>query len=83
MKEVLCIYSTSACHLCDLALQVIDAVLSPDYFDKVIVDIADSDALVEQYGVRIPVLKIQRTGDELGWPFNEHELMEFMNKALF
>jgi len=83
MKEVLCIYSTSACHLCDLALQVIDAVLSPDYFDKVIVDIADSDVLVEQYGVRIPVLKIQRTGDELGWPFNEHELMEFVNKALF
>ncbi len=83
MKEVLCVYSTSACHLCDLALQVIDAVLSQDYFEKVIIDIANSDALIEQYGVRIPVLKIQRTGDELGWPFDEQELMEFVSKALF
>ncbi|OUR87968.1 hypothetical protein A9Q81_25005 [Gammaproteobacteria bacterium 42_54_T18] len=83
MKEVLCVYSTSACHLCDLALRVIDAALSPDYFEKVIIDIADSDELIELYGVRIPVLKVQRTGDELGWPFNEDDLIEFVNRVLF
>lgn len=83
MKEVLYLYSTSACHLCDQALQVIDSVLNPEYFEKTVIDIAESDALIEQYGTRIPVLRIPSTGDELGWPFDERMLMEFIDKALF
>jgi len=82
MKEVLYLYSTSACHLCELALQVIDAVLHPEYFEKTIVDIADSDDLIEQYGTRIPVLKVVRTGEELGWPFDEAQLIAFIDKAM-
>jgi hypothetical protein len=82
VKEVLYLYGTSACHLCELAVLVVDAVLHPDYFEIKRVDIVDSDDLVEKYGARIPVLKILRTEDELGWPFNEAELIAFIDKAL-
>ena len=82
MKEVLYLYSTSACHLCELAVLVIDAVLHPDYFEKTIVDIADFDDLIDQYGTRIPVLKVVRSGEELDWPFDEAQLIEFIDRAL-
>jgi hypothetical protein len=70
------LYGTSACHLCELAEQLI---LSPGdglslAFEKV--DIAESDELFERYGVRIPVLK-HPDGSELGWPFSVEELLRF------
>ena len=34
----------------------------------------DDEALVEKYGIRIPVLKRARDGEELGWPFDEEQL---------
>ena len=82
MKEVLILYSTSACHLCDQALEVIDTVLDLQYFDKKIIDIAESDALIEEYGTRIPVLKFARTNEELGWPFGAEELVAFIGKSM-
>ncbi|PCJ45694.1 MAG: hypothetical protein COA99_04290 [Moraxellaceae bacterium] len=82
MKEVLCLYGTTSCHLCDDALLVIDTALNMDYFEKKIIDIVDSDELMAAYGVRIPVLKIERTGDELGWPFDAAQLVAFIEKAL-
>ena len=37
-----------------------------------LVDIADSDALMERYGTRIPVLANTAVlGEEIGWPFDE------------
>ena len=37
-----------------------------------LVDIADSDALMERYGTRIPVLaNAALLGEEIGWPFDE------------
>ena len=38
------------------------------------IDIADDDALIEQYGVRIPVLRRLSDNAELGWPFDGHTL---------
>jgi hypothetical protein len=42
------------------------------------IDIADDEALVEKYGIRIPVLKRARDGEELGWPFGEEQLTRFI-----
>ncbi|MFL0799220.1 MAG: glutaredoxin family protein [Agarilytica sp.] len=71
------LYSTLGCHLCDQALAVIRPQLASQS-DIQIVDIADNDALFELYGVRIPVVKHESTGKEMGWPFGERELSDWM-----
>jgi hypothetical protein len=43
-----------------------------------VIDIADDDALINQYGTRIPVLKRDDTQHELGWPFNLNDLQKFI-----
>lgn len=78
-KEQLVFYTTAGCHLCDQAKAVYQATLNPEFFQVEEVDIADDDALVERYGVRIPVILQQRTGRELGWPFGPAELVEFLS----
>ncbi len=83
MKEVLYLYGTSACHLCEVAEKVIGNVLSQDYFDITVIDIAESDAMIECYGTRIPVLQVKKNQDEIGWPFDEAQLMSFIEKSLF
>ena len=71
------LYSTSACHLCELAADMLLSQQTRDHslvFIKV--DISDSDELFERYGVRIPVVA-HPDGRELGWPFSPRELSEF------
>lgn len=79
MKLRLELYHTEHCHLCEEAAALCAAVLNPDYFDVVAVDIVDSDALVDRYGIRIPVLRNSDTGDELGWPFDVAQLIAFLS----
>lgn len=79
MKEKVILYGTSACHLCEVAQEILRATLSPEFFEIELVDIVESDALVEAYGVRIPVLKRQ-DGRELGWPFGVEEVVGFLGE---
>jgi hypothetical protein len=44
-----------------------------------VIDIADNDTLMNQYGTRIPVLKRDDTQLELGWPFNLNDLQKFIS----
>lgn len=79
--RILYLYTTSACHLCDLAEQWITPFLNPCDLKLELVDIADSEELMENYGVRIPVLKIKRgngTHEELAWPFNVEQLEAYL-----
>jgi len=70
----LVLYSTAACHLCELAEGLLEAAraTAPGLAWKV-VDISDDDTLFERYGERIPVLRFPG-GEELGWPFTADEL---------
>ena len=72
------LYGTSACHLCDLAEALL---LSQSDLGAVAafakVDISNSDALFERYGVRIPVLRRPDAG-ELDWPFTAEQLRQFL-----
>lgn len=43
-----------------------------------VVDIAQSEELVERYGTRIPVLRRNDTGAELDWPFTRDQLLTFL-----
>jgi hypothetical protein len=71
-------YTTSQCHLCELAeaLLVNTPMLEPIPVD--VVDIAQSEELVERYGTRIPVLRRNDNGAELDWPFTRDELLTFL-----
>ncbi len=72
------LYGTSACHLCDLAQDMLASQqLSLGGFDVEEVDISESEALSERYGVTIPVL--QHPDDrELNWPFSRAQLRAFL-----
>lgn len=71
--------STSACHLCDQAKALCDSLLNPEFFRLSVVDIAESDELIERFGTRIPVLCRVRDGVELGWPFDADQIIEFLS----
>ena len=71
------LYGTEFCHLCEEAEDVLQALgVAAEY-----VDIADDDALVEKYGVRIPVLQRMDTGAELGWPFDAAGVAGFLERS--
>jgi len=43
------------------------------------VDIATDEKLIEQYGVRIPVVKRLDVPDDLGWPFDYGQLKVYLS----
>ena len=79
IKEALVFYTTDGCHLCEDAEKILKAVLNPEVFDVQCVDIAESNALIEQYDLTIPVLKRLDTAAELNWPFSVGSLMQFLS----
>lgn len=80
MKESVTLFGTSACHLCEVAQDLLRATLNPEFFDVATVDIADSDTLIERYGVLIPVLRRDVDGSELNWPFDVEALIAFLSE---
>ena len=68
----LTLYSTSHCHLCELAHVLLLPL--PAGFRLEIIDIADNEALLAQYGTRIPVLHRQDCKAELNWPFDAKDV---------
>ena len=77
-KHIMYLYSTSSCHLCETAHALIAPYL--EQFSLVLeeVDISESDDLMEQYGIRIPVLKFADAEEELGWPFTLEAFLDFV-----
>lgn len=73
-------YGTEGCHLCDDAAALIVAVASGLPVSVFQEDIAESEALVERYGTRIPVLRDERRGTELDWPFDAAQLRDFFKE---
>jgi hypothetical protein len=74
----LILYQRDYCHLCDQALAVLAQAQAPE-FDSVWVD--DLAALVQRYGTRVPVLRDDRDGRELDWPFDAAAVRAFLNVA--
>lgn len=80
--KTLILYSTLGCHLCDVAKELTWPVLRSRDFRLQEVDIADSEALVEKYGIRIPVLLLEDANAELAWPFDAEDVCIFLDKTL-
>ncbi len=78
-RKTLILYSTTACHLCETAHELIRPFLSQLEMDIEEVDISESDALIERYGVRIPIIKFADGEKELGWPFSVESFLAFVS----
>ncbi|ANF85318.1 Glutaredoxin [Pseudomonas antarctica] len=71
------LFTTLGCHLCELAEEEVMPLVEHGLMVE-LVDIADSEALFEAYGLRIPVLRRVDTGAELGWPFDTEQVVSFL-----
>lgn len=78
VKELI-LYSTLGCHLCELAKEQIEPLLDSLSLTIVEIDIANDDDLLERYGVRIPVIKTRDSINDLGWPFDTHQVHAFLS----
>lgn len=75
------LYGTEGCHLCEEAVHQLQPFLHQQLWEHV--DIATDDALLNEYGIRIPVLRYTATGAELNWPFDSAKLKIFLDSVGF
>ena len=72
---LLILYQRDDCHLCDEALEVLARARAPE-FESVFID---GDAALEaRYGERVPVLRDNASGREIGWPFDAATLQDWL-----
>ena len=74
----LLLLSTSGCHLCEQAEQIIDDCLPNDSVTVEVIDIAEQEQWQARYAVRIPVLFYPETQQDLGWPFEQAQVRAFI-----
>ena len=67
-------YTTEGCHLCEAAARLLDELGQIRSLEIEVIDISTDVALVNLYGLKIPVVKNECSGCELGWPFDLPEL---------
>ncbi|WAB99646.1 MULTISPECIES: glutaredoxin family protein [Pseudomonas] len=71
------LFGTVGCHLCEVAESVLMPFVDHGLLVE-LVDIADSEALFERYGLIIPVLRRCDTSAELHWPFDPEQVVAFL-----
>ena len=71
-------YTTAGCHLCEQAEAILRHIADLNQLRWRAVDIADDAALVELYGVRIPVVQVAGATADLGWPFTPEQLVSYL-----
>ena len=81
MPELL-FYTTSGCHLCEYAAELLAELASSRQFTLTPVDISESEDLVARYGLTIPVLRNPATGRELNWPFAPEQVVTLLDSAI-
>lgn len=81
MSDII-LYTTAGCHLCDQARSVLEPLARVNGLPWRTIDIADDPALVDAYGLRIPVIKVDGAAADIGWPFDEHALINYLQSHL-
>lgn len=72
------LYSTSHCHLCEQAEDLLRLLAAKAHFSWQTLEITDDADLLSQYEISIPVLKRLDTHAELSWPFSEQDVLNFL-----
>ncbi len=70
MSKTIYLYTTVGCHLCEMAQAIVQPLAMGAGLTLALVEISEEEALVEKYGIRIPVIRIEDREDDLGWPFD-------------
>jgi len=68
---------TLGCHLCEQAEAVVMPLVEHGLLVE-LMDIAERPEWVDEYGLRIPVLRRVDTGAELNWPFEIEQVVWFL-----
>ena len=74
MPDTLILYTRKECHLCQEALGIAQSVGA----QLEAVDITANDGLFERYCVTIPVIRNDRQGREISWPFGPDDVLDLM-----
>ena len=77
----LLLLGTAGCHLCEQAEELINMCLQniPELTIETI-DIAELEHWQERYSTRIPVIHHPKTKEDLCWPFNQTQIVQFVNE---
>lgn len=78
MNREILLYTTAGCHLCEQAEVMLHSIAELNGLSWRPVDIADDAALVERFGVRIPVIQVAGATADLGWPFSPEQLVAYL-----
>lgn len=82
MSQVLLLYTTAGCHLCEQAEEVLNMALAGNPGLRwTPVEISEDPALVAAYGLRIPVIRLQGQDTELGWPFDAVTVSDYLTRV--
>jgi hypothetical protein len=79
MTKKLTLFSGKACCLCLEAEQLLKLEAPTWYAQLQKIDVSCSPEIYHLYAARIPVLKRLDNDSELGWPFNQNQLTEFLS----
>ncbi|WP_293267598.1 glutaredoxin family protein [Neptunomonas sp.] len=79
MMQKFVFFTTTGCHLCELAEALLVTNLNPEQHQVDVIDIAYNDQLLGCYGEKIPVIKNEDTSEELFWPFDAEKLVKFVS----
>lgn len=77
-QNQLLLYSTTGCHLCEVAKSIIFPLLPQTGYQLTEVDIATSDELMEKFSTAIPVIENKDSGQQLYWPFDEQQVQQLL-----
>jgi len=76
----LILFGTSACHLCEQAEEIlVNVLIKLPQYQLNLIDIAENPQWQDAYAISIPVLYHVKTQSELIWPFNESNVITFIN----
>ena len=77
MKELM-LFTTAHCHLCEQAEAVLAALKAQHDINWHSIEISNDEQLIDQYGIRIPVIKCINNQTELNWPFTGSDILKLV-----
>lgn len=79
MKTIM-FYTTEGCHLCEQAWKIVAPLAQQFSFQLRSIEISEDEGLVEALGTRIPVIRLDGMQQDLGWPFDDQDIIEYLSE---
>jgi hypothetical protein len=78
MAVNLILYSTSHCHLCELAESILKDISVLNDIVWTTLEISEDSTLLLSYEIKIPVIKRVDNEIEIAWPFTAQEIQSLV-----